>query len=220
MREIKTNCIFIDKLTCLLNVRAESVSQSRLKKMSRSMISCDRLSSVRIDSGLYIVARLGIVAVNNSAVVEKYAVVGLGGVFDLKGEAVTVNISRVSDLSAALGIESSFVRNEERVCTVFEYIASDTVCDESNNFTLCFKCVIACKIGLFKSLCDNARIVPALCTSALMSVTGSLSLNKDKLLKFLLVNGHSLFLKNFLGEVDRESEGILKLERILCAELI
>ena len=184
------------------------------------MISCDRLSSVRIYYGLYLVARLGIVTVNNSSVMEENSVVGLCGVFYLKGEAVTVNISRISDLSAALGIEGSFVGHKERLRTIFEYIASDAVYDKCNNFTLCFKCVISCKIGLFKSLCDNACVVPALCACALMSVTGSLSLNKDKLLELLLINGHSLFLKNFLGEVDREAECILKLERILCAELI
>ena len=188
--------------------------------MSRSMISCDRLSSVRIYYGLNNVARLGIVAVNNSAVMEEYAVVGLSGVFNLKGEAVTVNISRITDLSAALGIESGFVGHKEGFRTVFEYVASDTVCDKSNYFALCIKGVITCKIGLFKSLCDNACVIPAFCACTLMCVTGSLSLNKDKLLEFLLVNGHSPFLKNFLGEVDRETEGILELERILCAQLL
>ena len=132
MRKVKTNRIFVNKLTCLLNVRAERLSQSRLKKVRRRMISCDCVSPRCVDNRLYSVTCFCVVAVNDSAVMKENTVVGLCCVLNLKCKAVAVDIACVADLSAALGIEGALVRYKERIRSVFENITSDTVCYKGN----------------------------------------------------------------------------------------
>ena len=113
MRKVKTNSVFVNKLTCLLNVRAECFPQSRLKKMRRRVVSCNCVSPLRVDGSLYAVACFGVVSVDNSSVMKNYAVIGLCCVLNLKSEAVAVDIACVAYLSAAFGIEGGLVRYKE-----------------------------------------------------------------------------------------------------------
>ena len=100
------------------------------------------------------------------------------------------------------------------------HVTSDTVRDKGNYLALGFVRIVAFDLGLCNSLCNDARIIPALGACAFVSVTRTLALNENKLPEFILVNGHALFFKYFLCEIYRESECVLKLKCVLGTQLL
>ena len=115
MREIETHLAGIYKLTRLLNMSAESFSESRLKQMCRRVISCRRFSCFNADIRFNAVAHRNAFALGYSAEMENISVRCFACRGYFKACAACADNAAVACLTAALAVKYRSVKNNSGV---------------------------------------------------------------------------------------------------------
>ena len=137
--EVKTASLFVYKLTSLMNVVAENLSQSILEKMCCGMIAHDRHSSVLFYLCKDLVA-LGDTSLLNSSNVEEMSL-GFDGIVDRSDISSVEKHTCIAYLSAALSVERCNIENDNNVIALNSSLYLIAVLVNSKNFcVLSLKC--------------------------------------------------------------------------------
>ena len=214
MSKVKSAELLVYVRACLLNVVAENRAESRLKQVSGRVVAADRCAASILNVGSYRISNADS-AVGNSANVDINAV-GLLGVVYLSDEAVVVDSTYISNLSAALTVEGGAVKNDGAVALV-DALNAACIGKDSNYLSGALKLGIACKFGLLEVREKRlGGLVPP--TDVGSCLTRSLLLLEHKLLEGILVNSEIALSGDLASEVYREAEGIVKLEYVLARD--
>ena len=197
MSEVKAHLIFIYKLTCLFNMGTQNTAKRSLKQMSRSMIAHNGTTSVVINigdngitDGYYIHCNAGM---------KEDTVLILRCIKHLKDLFLTLlNKASIADLTARKRIKRSFIKNYRSLFACAESVNKLAVrINDCKHLCITDSLSIADKFSLL-NLKFYAFSLPSVCACILTCSTGSCLLVSQKLVKPILVNGHSLFFKNVL----------------------
>ena len=218
MNKVKTDNVFVNKLTCLLNMGAENFSQCRLKQMSGGMIAfcCAPFFPVNGEDCLF--ANGNALALKDFSVVKNDSVARFCCCGDLKNGVCGFYDAPVSDLSAALAVKRTFCKNNRSFAVCTDKFCSALTGDYGNDLAFALKRIVADKFGFFKTLCDCGSAFPCLGAGVLPCGAGSDSVFLNKLFERVLINRKTFFRKDFLCQVNGETEGILKLESVLAGK--
>ena len=217
MSKVETQLVVRNKLTCLLNVSSENLSERRLQKVSRRVVSHNVLTSCGIDTSLDICSD-ACHTLYDFCGVENDTVVILCRCEYLSREIAAGNNSCVACLSAALGIKCRFVKNYNSFVTLINSLSSLSVFYDSQQLCVIIKAFIAKKF----SFCNIGKIrgiaYPSVCACIFSCISRSFLLLCKKLSETILVNGKSVVGCNFLCKIYRESIRIAELESVLSAD--
>ena len=182
--------------------------------MRRGMVTHGGFTYRTIDLSVNLVAARYSLAVRDVAVVKNYALMCFSGVFNGKFKSVALDNADVADLTAAFRIERSFGKHKCYIvifrCSLFLFAVNYN----SEYLAVARKCFIADERGFIHSLGGIARALPSLCACVLVSLASFFASLGHKSRILLLVNGHTLFVKNVLCKVKRETVSIGELKRI------
>ena len=218
MNKVKTDNVFVNKLTCLLNMGAENFSQCCLKQMSGGMIAFCCVPFFLVNGKNRLFADGNALAFKDFSVVKNDSVARFCCYGDLKNGVCGFYDAPVSDLSAALAVKRTFCKNNRSFAVCADKFCSALTGDYGNNLAFSFKRIIADKFGFFKTLCDCGRAFPGFRAGVLPCGAGSYSVLLNKLFKRVLINRKTLFRKDFLRQVNGKTESILKLESVLAGK--
>ena len=139
MNKVKTDNVFVNKLTCLLNMGSESLSQRRLKKMGSGMVALYRIALRSVNRKNCLFVNGYILTLNNSAVVENDAVCSFCCVGHFKNSIFGSDQTLVADLSAALAVERTDIKNKNSFVFACEKICFFAVRNNGNDCSFTFK---------------------------------------------------------------------------------
>ena len=218
MGEVKAHLLAVDKLSRLLNMAAEVLSQSRLEQMSRSVVAAGRLALFNIYLSVDFIAESDAVAVYKSCNVEHNAVGSLAGGGNLEGCIIGLDNAGVARLSAALAVERSLIENNNHLGVRGRELVTLAVCDYRLYLGVAGIIGIADKLGRADILERNVAVLPRLSSGILARRTRCRSALGIEAVILVDINAHAALFKQLFCQVNREAESILKLERICAAE--
>ena len=147
--EVKTDIVVCYELTCLLNVVAENLTERALQKVSRGVIAHNVLAPFFVNRRFYGLADCNSAVLNKAGMNIDIARGVLGGVVNLNLSAAGGDYACIAHLSAALGVERSFVEHENYALALACGFYTLAVLDDCGNLSLALKVGIADKLGLF-----------------------------------------------------------------------
>ena len=208
--EVETNSMLVNVRACLLNVSAENLTKSRLKKMRRRVISLYSITASNVNSesngvtGLYR-------AVLNLALMKIYSV-SLLCIKNGESSITKSNSTGVANLSTALAVEHGLV-GYDGAFTLRNRVHSLVVHEYGEDLALALGFGVAEELGLGEIFKKRLRrIRPAGDITSCRSC--SLLLLVHKSLESILVDREACLFGNLAGKVYGEAEGIVKLEGI------
>ena len=217
MGKVKADNVLVDQLTRLLNMRAEHLSESRLQQMRRGMVAHDILSAILVDRGFNGIAYRQCTC-RYHAHVHKYARRVLLDVVNVDLAVAGIQRTCIGDLTAALCVERSTVENDDNGIALLSAFDALAVLNDREDLTLA--CIFripdefgSSNIGQIDTVAD-----PSVSARVLARLTGALFLQQHQLVEAVYVYLDTAFSQNLSGEVDRETEGIVELERVLAAQ--
>ena len=129
MGEVEAHLLAVDKLSRLLNMAAEVLSQSRLEQMSRSVVAAGRFALFNIYLSVDFIAESDAVATYKSCNVEHNAVGSLACCGNLEGRIIGLDNACVARLSAALAIKRGLVEHNNHLGVRGCELVTLAVCD-------------------------------------------------------------------------------------------
>ena len=176
----------------------------------------DRLAAVNIDArrdGLLDLQAAGA----QHAVMQELAGLVLLDVGHLKERTVGFNDAVVGHLTAHLGVKRRAVEHEHALLALVDLRADLAVADNGKDRALILRTVIAgelCRRRLEAEIHTGPRQI----AERLARFSCAHALLLHELAERILVHGHVLLLHHLAGQVDRETVGIIELERIRAGE--
>ena len=110
MGKVKTDGVFVYKLTCLFNMSTQDLAKSRLQKVGGGVVAAYSLAALCINSGGNLGIKRGC-SLNHRSEVAKHSARGFLGICNLKFKISGFNNARIANLTAALAVENGFVKH-------------------------------------------------------------------------------------------------------------
>ena len=218
MGEVEAHLLAVDKLSRLLNMAAEVLSQSRLEQMSRGMVAAGRLALFDIYLSVDFIAESDAVAAYKSCNVEHNAVGSLACCGNLEGCIIGLDNAGVARLSAALAVERGLVEHNNHLGVRGCELVTLAVCDYCLYLGVAGIIGIADKLGGSDILERNVAVLPRLSSGILARRTRRRSALSIEAVIFVDIDTHAALFEQLFCQVYREAESILKLESICTAE--
>ena len=213
MGKIEAHTLAVYKLSRLLHMGTEHLAQSGLHKMGRGVVSHGGLSDFTANLGRDIIRKLK-GSPFHLAYMKDNSLGVLCGCFDTEYSSAPVcQPAAVACLTAAFSVKRCFIQYNNSVLSLggkgrlFAPVYNDLYP------SVTIQGVVSNELGLFDIKLHSA-VVPCLGSGIFTGVSGTLFLLLHELFKALLVNRHSLFLENILGQIKWESVGIIKLKSV------
>ena len=147
MVEVKTASLLVNKLSCLMNMIAQHLSECVLEKVGCCMVTHDSHSAILFNLSDNIVA-LGKAALLYCCDVEEVSL-GLDGIVNSSDICAIEEHTSIAYLSAALSIERSYIKNDNYIITLNSGLYLNTVSVDSKylsfvGFKICIACEYSC----------------------------------------------------------------------------
>ena len=210
MREVEANSLLVNVRACLLNVSSENRTQSRLKKMAGRVVSSYRVTAVRVYRKIKHITNLNDTGLN-LYLVQIHSVYLLS-IYNGKRNSVCGDNAGITNLTAAFSVKYCGVEYESTF-TLAHLLKS--LIGSYNSEKLCrARISLISKEVCFGKIFEKRlrRISPAGNITSCLSCASLLLLHKSR--KFLFVYRKSALVSYLTSEIYRETEGIVKLERI------
>ena len=214
VREVEAADLVAYVGACLLNVVTENTAESRLKKVSRGVVTHNVLAVEGINNNFDAVANFDGTALNLCKV-DIYAI-RLLSVVDTESVSSVSDGTGIADLSAALAVAGGLVQNNRDVALGY-LVDEHIVNDKSDDLSLGVVVTVADKFGFGEI---GKQILRGIRPTADVSASGSCScfLFLHKSSEAVVVDGKTCFLRDLTGEVDREAEGVVELEYVVARD--
>ena len=200
-----------------MNVVAKDLAESRMEQVAAGVIAFGCVSEFYVNSCLNLVPCVERAAVNLTFAYELTAV-KLLCVKDAENIVAVGDCTLVAYLTAHFRIEGSVFDKHNNGVALVGCCYNLTVLKHCKYLCIGGKACVAHKACLECGNCVHTCFVPAALER--LVCTGCFLLNFHKLLELFLVKTHFLFRKDFLGQVEREAVGIVKLEYVLAGKNI
>ena len=135
----------------------------------------------------------------------------------LEERAVGFNDAVVGHLAAHLGIKRRTVEHEHALLALVDLRADLPIADDGQDRALIDRVVIAGKLRR-RRVEAEVHAGPCQIAERLARLSRAHALLLHKILERVLIHGHVLLLHHLAGQVDRETVGIIELERIRAGE--
>ena len=215
MSKVKAEQILVDKRARLMHMVAKHFSQRAVEKMRRAVSAADRAAALHTNRSLDAVTYLERSALQH-AVMHVFAALVLLDVIDFK-ETFALDFAMVAQLAAHLGIEAGAVKHDDRLAALADLIAKSAFGNDGQHLCLAFCAVISDKHRVRHGFAEfNAG--PAEVAQRLARFACAYALLLHQILEFIGVDAHSLVGAHLDRQIDRETVGVIKLERVGTGE--
>ena len=218
MGEVEAHFLAVDKLSRLLNVAAEVLSEGCLEQMSRGVVAAGCFALFNIYLSADLIAESDTVSAYEFCDMEYDSVGGLARSGDLERRVFGSDNARVARLSAALAIERGLVEHNNHLGVSGCELVTLAVCDYRLYLGVAGIIGIADKLGRADILERNVAVLPRLSSGILARRTRRRSALSIEAVILVDINAHAALFEQLFCQVNREAESILKLESICAAE--
>ncbi len=229
MRKVEAQSVRADIRAGLLYMRPQHRPQSLLQQMRCGVVSCGCHSVFFVDCRASLIVH-GNRAFRHRAQMRDLAADHLNAVCHLDQTIDCLDRTMIADLTAAFCIEGRSVEEDSDRIAGLCACGNSVIRNQRNDFCILHGIHIIAREGCFQIgrqfiINRDSCAHVALCASCR---TRTLLLRLHLCRESVLIDAHTCFLQNFLGQIHRKAIGIVKAERLcaahhalsLCAHLL
>ena len=217
MGEIEPHTVRIHQLTGLLDMCAQHPAQRRLQQVRRRVVTHGRMAHIIVDRGGEYIAYPQIAGFLHTDM-RDHTVMTFDGVFYIKLCAVANQRADIAHLSAAFRVERGHIQHNSRFFARRNGFDQLVIHNNRGHDRLVTQLLIADKFAGGQLFQHTRAVFPCVGIVVALRVAGAFTLLGHQIRKRLLVHRQALFFQNILGQVQRESIGIVQLKRILTGQ--
>ena len=199
-----------------MHMVAQHLFQSALEQMRRGVRTADALPALLIDADGADIARFHLAA-DHAAIVQEFAALVLLNVGDDEFAVRPFDIAMVADLTAHFGVHGRLIQHDQSVRPLADSALKLVLRDDGEDLALRSAAFIADELRRGHLLAE-LHAGPAEVSQRLSGLSRAGFLLLHQLLERLRIHVHAFLVNHFLGQVERETVGVIELEGVRAGE--